>query len=212
MEGYAVRITMPYNTLPKILDEWKDLCDQIIVYEHPAPPASRQHCHLLVVNPSKTSKTFKDRSGLANGGNALWTWKNLKPRTRESALKYVRYMTKGKYDPKFLGGRIQHISAEDCAKEKALWITYNPTNVITRSKSHKAYLAWLEEWGNDPLYTVVKIGLGVPSNADEVYINMIRQHAERWLIGENEGFYNQQVANQKINFVRSFLFEINYRP
>jgi len=214
MEGYAVRITLAYNALPSVLDKWTDICDQIIVYEHPSPPSRRQHCHLLIVNPKKTSKTFKDRSGLGNGGNALWTWKNLKPQTRESALRYVRYMSKGKYDPKFNDGPIRHISAQDCDKEKALWIQHNPTNVITRSKSHRAYLAWLEEWGNHYYHEMVKNGLAVAKiNAtDEVYINMVKSHAERWLIAENEGFYNQQVANQKINFVRSFLFEINYRP
>jgi len=211
MEGYAVRITLAYNALPNVLEKWHDICEQIIVYEHPAPPANRQHCHLLIVNPKMTSKTFKDRSGLGNGGNALWTWKNLKPKTRASALLYCRYMSKGKYDPKYCHGQIIHIAPEELAVEKANWVEYK-SKIMTRSKSHKAYLAWLEEWGKDLNYNVVKIGLSSPSATDEIYINMVRRHAEGWLIGENEGFYNQQVANQKINFVRSFLYEIKYRP
>lgn len=212
MEGYCVRITVAYNMLPNVLEKWTDICEQIIVYEHPAPPASRQHCHLLIVNPKVTSKTFKDRSGLGNGGNAFWSWKNLKPKTRASALMYIRYMSKGKYDPKYCDGQIRHFGAEDLAIEKANWVQLNPNKVVTRSKSHKAYLAWLEDWGHDGFYPVVKIGLSVPSASDEIYINMVKSHAERWLIGENEGFYNQQVANQKVNFVRSFLYNINYKP
>lgn len=214
MEGYCVRITLAYNMLPNVLEKWGGLCDQIVVYEHPSPPANRQHCHLLIVNPKMTSKTFKDRSGLGNGGNAFWSWKNLKPKTRDSALMYIRYMSKGKYDPKYCDGQIRHFAIEDLAIQKSLWVQLNPTRVITRSKSHKAYLAWLEEFGKDPMYRPIVDALAIPNVNDthEVYLNMIRRHAEAWLVAENEGFYNQQVANQKINLVRSFLFQIYYRP
>jgi len=213
MEGYAVRITLAYNALPNVLEKWHDICEQIIVYEHPAPPANRQHCHLLIVNPKVTSKTFKDRSGLGNGGNAFWSWKNLKPKTRASALLYCRYMSKGIYDPKYQHGQITHISPEELAVEKANWVQYN-SKVMTRSKSHKAYLAWLEEWGKHPHCGIVEKALAVENinNTHEIYINMVRRHAELWLVGENEGFYNQKVANQKINLVRSYLYEIKYSP
>jgi len=216
MSGYAVRMTVAYNTLPTVLEKWSDICDQIVVYEHPVPPASRQHCHLLIVNPKMTSKAFKERSGFAKAGNSFWSWKNLKPGTRESALMYIRYMTKGKYDPKFMDGSIRHFSAEDLSIQKNLWIQMNPSrqHVITRSKSHIAYLEWVELWGNDPRYKMVCDALAIPDSNDThaIYIEMIKRHAEAWLVAQNEGFYNQQVANQKINLVRSFLFQIYYRP
>ena len=216
MEGYAVRMTVAYNTLPTVLEKWSDICDQIVVYEHPAPPASRLHCHMLIVNPKMTSKAFKERSGFAKAGNTFWSWKNLKPKTRESALMYIRYMSKGIYDPKFMDGSIRHFSAEDIGIQKALWIQMNPPrqHVITRSKSHIAYLQWLEHFGHDPMYRPICDALAIPDvdNTHEIYLNMIRRNAERWLVEQNEGFYNQQVANQKINLVRSFLFQIYYRP
>lgn len=211
MEGYAVRIALPYNKLPTTLGNWEELCDQIIVYEHPAPPASRQHCHLLIINPKVTSKTLKNRSGIPNGGNALWSFKDLKPKTRDSASKYICYMSKGQYDPKFTHGSVIHFTGEDLDNIKALWITFNPKQASKLSASHKQYLEWLEEWGNDPRYITFTQSLLDPEySASDVVKDIIKRDIVKWLVGRNHGFYNQNVANQSINFMRSYLFEIKY--
>jgi len=214
MEGYAVRIALSFYHLEHVLEKWYDMCDQVVVYEHPSPPASRVHCHLLIVNPTFSSKTFKDRSGLASGGNTFWSWKNLKPATKESAEQYIRYMTKGLYDSSYSKGRNAVFSYEDFAKQKSLWITYNPVKLAHISQSHKQYLSWLEVWEKDIYSSLVFRALTDPDakSSHDVYIKFLSDHVVKWLIEQNGGFYNQQVANQRINFMRSYYFKIKYTP
>lgn len=209
MDGYAVRIALEFMyKLDEVVDnesEWYKLCDQIIVYEHPHPPASRTHCHLLIINPTHCVRSFKDKSGLPNGGNSMWSFK---PIAREGFEKYITYMTKGIYDVSSYAGRNRLFDLEKLNELKLRWIS-KPT-VAKYSKSQQEYYDWLAKFKTKEQYNALVENKDNLIKEDPL-IQIVKRDAANYLISKNNGFYNQNVANQITNFVRSFLHELNYR-
>lgn len=208
MDGYAVRISMAFNELIDLITHkgaWYDLADQIICYEHPSPPASRTHCHLLIINPTHCVRSFKDKSGLPNGGNSMWSFK---PILKEEFAKYITYMSKGIYDPKEFQGRNKTYDAQSLDELKKKWIS--KPRVIKYSKSKQEYYDWLKNFKTKEQYNAL---VENKDNLirDDPLIQIVKRDAGIYLIEKNDGFYNQNVANQITNFVRSFLHELNYR-
>lgn len=210
MDGYAVRIALDFGKICDMITHkgaWYELADQIICYEHPAPPAARTHCHLLIINPTHCVRSFKDKSGIPNGGNALWSFK---PIVKEEFGKYITYMSKGIYDPSSADCRvgpapIQHTMFDEL---KAKWI--NKLSVVKLSKSCQEYRDWLSDFKKKLQYQVLLENKNDLSPKDPLE-QIVKRDAANWLIAKNNGFYNQNVANQIVNFTRSFIYELNYR-
>lgn len=208
MDGYAVRMAMEFKDLIDLITykgAWYDMADQIICYEHPHPPASRTHCHLLIINPTHCVRSFKDKSGLPNGGNSMWSFK---PIAREAFERYITYMSKGIYDPKEFQGRNKLFTIENLNDLKTKWVS-RPT-VVKYSKSQQEYYDWLAKFKTKAQY-IALVENKDNLNKDDPLIQIVKRDAANYLIAKNDGFYNQNVANQITNFVRSFLHELNYR-
>jgi len=209
MDGYAVRIALAFNeTLVSLISyegAWYDMADQIICYEHPSPPASRTHCHLLIINPSHCVRSFKDKSGLPNGGNSMWSFK---PIVKEDFGKYITYMSKGIYDFKSNISRIDAMfNTQDLNELKAKWIS--KPSIVKYSKSQQEYYDWLKIFKTKAQY------IALVENKDNLIkddplIQIVKRDAEHYLIAKNHGYHNQHVANQIVNFVRSFTHELKY--
>jgi len=212
MDGYAVRIAFDFEKIMDIITypgEWYKMADQIICYQHPGPPAARTHCHLLIINPTHCVRSFKDKSGLPNGGNAQWSFK---PIVKGDFAKYITYMSKGIYDPSSAdcrGSNSAQIQAKQFDELKAKWIT--KPSVVKLSASQRDYQEWLAKFKTKAQYeALVENKDNILPKGDPLE-NIIKRDAANWLIAKNNGFYNQNVANQIVNFTRSFIYELNYR-
>ena len=209
MDGYAVRIALDFSKIMDLITHkgaWYDMATQIICYQHPHPPASRTHCHLLIISPTHCVRSFKDKSGLPNGGNSMWSFK---PIVKEDFGKYITYMSKGIYDPSSADCRVgpSPIHTNMFDELKAKWIV--KPHVVKSSKSQEEYNDWLKQFKTKLQYRALVEFKDDIIKRDPL-IQIVKNDAEYYLVSKNYGFHNQHVANQIINFVRSFLFELKY--
>jgi len=197
MNGYAVRITRPYDTLRATLLAWRPLCNQIILYQH-EDDVNRIHVHLLIIEPTHCVRSFKDKSGIDNGGNSLWSFKSIK---EEGFPKYICYMSKGIYDPKYTDGRILEYTLEQIEEFKKGWV--NKIRTPRVSPGTQKWLDFKEHMEADATWNALKISL-----FDEaIYGNLIGQIAKRYCINKYNGHWNQQCQNEIVSYTRSFLWD-----
>jgi len=106
---HVCRITRSYAELVRVFSNWTEVSDQVLVYEHP-PGISRhtgkmqkEHCHVLIQGCKIGEEGIKKRikSIIRLHGNGDWCWSKSKYEGRE---KYITYMSKGKYQPKYNKG------------------------------------------------------------------------------------------------------------
>lgn len=104
--SYFVRVTASY-------DEIKTFCETVpaetlVVYEH---DASQIHCHFYIVTSLKPDSLKVRLKKLRNFHKTQWSFKT----ARDDLC--VRYMAKGKYDPKYVRG----YDLDKIAQYKADW-------------------------------------------------------------------------------------------
>ena len=135
----AVRLTAPYETLRQTVSDWSMVSKNIICYEH--PEEDNIHCHLLLTGVYCSDQHLKDlmwghdvqlkgagqlsfKATFKDGGKCVDI-------DEESIPKYITYMSKGKYDPKYNKG----FTDENIQRYKSLWIDYT-----TQPSSYLIYL------------------------------------------------------------------------
>lgn len=125
-ENYAIRITRSFLVLERAIGAAALLADKALAYEHIGTATEKVHVHLLLVGVRCDKKTLQKRMNehfkLTDKltGNGDWSFKtkdkNYGP--VEDSVKYITYMTKGKFDPKYNKGYTQ----EQLDEAKALWV------------------------------------------------------------------------------------------
>lgn len=144
----AVRLRTSYDNLATTIGEYALICKRVVAYEH--PELDNIHCHLLLVDVHCTNQTLKNimrEHGIALKGAGQLSFKesymdnNTKIRTEidtETIPKYITYMSKGKYEPKYVSGYDDAFIA-DC---KSNWITYStkPQSFINYKAFEAQYL------------------------------------------------------------------------
>lgn len=130
-KNYAVRISDSWESLRQTVGAWALKAERILCYEHSDDGAARLHCHLLLWGVHDTVDNLKVIArglGIKVTGNKGWTFKttfkdpkaivhDIDEQTYET---YVTYMSKGKYEPKYVKGYEQKFL--DDAKNK--WIEF----------------------------------------------------------------------------------------
>jgi len=125
----AIRLTTSYESLMTTVSDWSLVCKQIICYEHPEP--QNIHCHLLLTGVYCTDQHLKDimwGHGVTCKGAGQLSFKasfktpekKVLEITEESYPKYITYMSKGKYEPKYNKG----FSDGKVESYKLAWIVY----------------------------------------------------------------------------------------
>jgi len=130
--NYAVRLRRPYESLRQSISSWALECSKVVAYEHPED--GNIHCHLLLMGYYGSKQHLKD---VLSGHGQMFTpdqW-SFKEKFKapninigitineETAPGFITYMSKGKYEPKYLKG----YSAELCEAQKNKWVNYNET-------------------------------------------------------------------------------------
>ena len=130
---YAVRLRASWDALQTTIGQWALRCDKVLVYEH-AERHENLHCHLLLEGVSCSIDTLKNdmrAHGLDLKGAGQLSFKTkFKLRsgdtvniTDDNKGRYVCYMSKGKYDPKYNKG----YEPEWIALMKSHWVVYDNT-------------------------------------------------------------------------------------
>jgi len=194
--SWAVRITLNAVELAQTIQNWNAHCTQIIAYEHPSPPAARTHCHLLLINCRVTPQRLKQLSGRDERGNHFWNFKRIQTPVRGDPLtwadtdKYITYMTKGRYDPQYVG--TQHYYEWNMLEERKLqWV--EPPIIQRKLTTLERYNEFKKHIREMPL----------EHRADR---DLIRVHA-RAILWAHHKMINQQYRNDMANFVDSYCFE-----
>ena len=127
--NYAIRFTEPYQTLATTVSDWALKSDKVLCYEHTGSKTDKVHCHLLLFGCDVSTDQLKNLAkahGLAGKGNAYWSFKTSYkdkssgakfPITEETVKKYVCYMSKGVFDPKYNKG----YTSDDLKECKGAW-------------------------------------------------------------------------------------------
>lgn len=143
--NYAVRLRKPYESLRQSISAWSLECSKVVAYEHPED--GNIHCHLALMGYYGSKQHLKD---VLNAHGQIFTpaeWsftttfkapgsKKCIDITDETLPGYIVYMSKGKYDPKYLKG----VADALCEENKAKWVNYNKrSEVIVKSAARKTY-------------------------------------------------------------------------
>lgn len=195
--SWAVRITLEEYALADVLQRWKGYCDQIIAYQHLAPPASRAHAHLLLINCTVTTQRLKQKSGREERGNTFWNFKSIQsplegtPATWSDCNKYITYMSKGIYEPSFVYTNKEWYTWNEmqCLKEK--WVT--PVPIAPKLTTLQRYLEFEK---------LVRL-MPIDQRNDETWL---RLHARQYLFPHYQ-MVNQQYKNDLSNFVETYKFK-----
>lgn len=196
MNGLAVRISKSYTDIKSILETWKPYCNQIIAYEH-NEDANRIHIHLLIIAPTLCVRSMKNKSGLQNGGNALWSFKWAK---EEGFQKYITYMTKGKYEPVYTDGTKIEYTKEQLDIMKSQWI--EKSKRIHIPPRHQAYIEFRDQFLE--LYKDAKFEEFTDTEINDMEA-VIKLEAKRHCIQKRYGHWDQQAQNEIVSYTRSTL-------
>jgi len=191
--SWAVRITLDENDLASVIQKWAGHCEQIIAYEHPAPPAARTHCHLLLIKCKVTTQRLKQISGREERGKTFWNFKAIRGPTLNFAEtwadtdKYITYMSKGIYEPSYVGTQFYYDwTALEVLKQK--WVAPAPTT--PKLTTLQRYLEF------EKLVRLLPIG----QRGDEYDIKV---HARAYLWPHYQ-MVSQQYKNDLSNFVETY--------
>lgn len=109
MLNFAVRITLPFSDISGTVRSWALKADKLLCYEH--DNTDKLHCHLLMLNVSVDAERLKQLAkacGVDGKGNQFWSFKTKSKRTgpvsEATSERYITYMTKGQFDPKYVKG------------------------------------------------------------------------------------------------------------
>lgn len=117
MSHYAIRISRSYQDISGSIIKMAELSDKSVWYEHPTDDfVSRTHVHGLLLSSSIKTDTVKNwikkELGVTEFNKSDWAFSNsfaLKTGgkiliTLDNYTKYITYMSKGIYDPKYNKG------------------------------------------------------------------------------------------------------------
>jgi len=142
--NYAVRLRAPYESLRHVVSAWSLKSEKLVCYEHPEP--DNIHIHLLLKGVYDTADAlkkvlWKTNSDIKGAGKLSFktTFKSpqgiVTPIDDETIAKYITYMSKGKYEPKYVTG-YDSAFIHDC---KTAWV-----NHIRRSHEQSWYDAFVK--------------------------------------------------------------------
>lgn len=191
VKHWAVRVSLPFDRLDKVIEEWLNKVDGVVVYQH--NEANRIHCHFLLYN-TKVSKVRLKQLGLLHlpgnelQRNALWSWKQL-GNTEADKQTYITYMSKGKLEPEVCVG----IEWKEVERYKMMWI--EPQDRTTVAKALQGYLDFEKH--------VREKDISLRCRADD-----IRTYATRWVF-EKHGWFSQVANNESKNYAATYIFKYN---
>lgn len=149
--NYVVRLRKPYESLQQSISAWSLECSKVVAYEHPED--GNVHCHLALLGYYGSKQHLKD---VLNAHGQIFTpdqWvfsttfkapgnKKCIDFTEETLPGYIVYMSKGKYEPKYLKG----VTEAHCAEQKAKWVDHKKRSDLWVKSADRTMLDEFEEY------------------------------------------------------------------
>lgn len=153
--NYAPRITYPYEKLAPWISRVALVSERTIWYEH-SDDQNNIHCHAIIMGLSKTIKTIKDwlkemlqETPTGNQWMFPQTYKDKETgESRPVDDEFVKYMTKGKYDPKYNKGYSPEFVAEQKAKGFDGKAKKGAQRVSKSIQCYNEFVDWLNDKDN----------------------------------------------------------------
>lgn len=193
MDSYALRITMPIESLREVCDSLAKQMKSLIAVEH-SDDATRVHCHFALVEctVSKVQLRRIIQQHLPPGspkiGNTFWSWKRLDIKTLD---KYVCYMSKGVWDPSALFGEYDY---KRYCKAMDLWCNYRSADrVETVTKGHQGYLDFKEK--------MLQYDVEIRRNYEDIHL------LAHCYCKQKHGWFSQVCNNEILNYTKTFCFD-----
>jgi len=102
MPDYAVRITHSYEEAKPIISLWAMRTTKMLVYEHIGGTTNKTHIHVSLLGTNVDKKQLRNIAATTKipvSGN-----ENMSFKIWDKDEEYIKYMTKGKHDPKYNKG------------------------------------------------------------------------------------------------------------
>lgn len=199
--SYAVRITHPAEIVNRICYLWVLRCDRLAMYEHDDDGANNIHCHLIIEGSSIEKKQLRNiAASVADVKGPKMSFRG----DYDGATAGFAYMTKGKYDPKYLKGW----SSDDAALWKAAWVP--PQEVVKQTYWRKLY----DKFGKEVQLTEredsatvfqrwIESGDVVPPQTLDP--KLIQSQIARYVLKLNQGLWSPKAAKDFV-FLRDQVF------
>lgn len=133
MSDYFCRIRVPYEKFSPVASLMSEKCERLIIYEHNDDP-NNIHIHFYIQACQVSTDTLKNyckRHGITGGKKGSnWSFKL----ARDTGC--IKYMTKGKYEPKFVKG----FTDDEVAEHKSLWEDREPIIVNGKVQSKLTFV------------------------------------------------------------------------
>jgi len=118
--NFAIRYDGSWtDTSLAVISEIVTRCEKAVFYEHPATPQKVVHIHGLIWGWTKKEDTLRNILKRIKGQGSYECKQKIRPRDKNSPPvneQYIRYMTKGKFDPEYVKGFSDELIAEEKAK------------------------------------------------------------------------------------------------
>ena len=125
LSDFAIRITYPYEALPKMVRAWSLHAKRMVFYEHNDDGAERIHCHVHVEDCDVSYKRLvqlADEAGVKSTypipGKRAGSLFSHREKEYDKSPKGYSYLTKGKYEASYLQGWTK----EDTDEWKSNWV------------------------------------------------------------------------------------------
>lgn len=172
---WAVRVSLDYASLgAELVTKVAAACDRLIIYEHESDEEiNRTHTHWLADNMQVTDETIKNWIGRDRGkGNAFWSFKTTyKPKKdgpeQPVDLNFIKYMTKGIYEPQFVKG----FTADEIEEHRKAWVNYpsrSPVNTEHDNDKTTVTMYTMAREVHDS-FRYKKIKIPVQTHIDDTY-------------------------------------------
>lgn len=197
---YAVRITLPYepnmadedhmrrNTVMYIAGVWSRHVNKMVVYEHDDDGANNLHCHIMIegchVTKKRLQQLAQEQCALQRRvqGQRATSLMSFRSKEYDGHWTGFAYVTKGKYDPKY----IQGWTREEAESWKAAWV--KPEEHVKRTP-WRVLMDSYNEWDNHP-----------DNRLDpdvEVTPYIITTRVFRFLLRKHDGLYPPQAKTER---------------
>jgi len=116
---YFVRITHAWDKITNLVGVWALQSEKLVAYEHVGEKTEKVHCHILIMGSVVAKKQLRNIAADMLGINSVKGQENMAFRQCDSNWKVsLPYMTKGKFDPKYLHG----FSEAEALVWKSQWV------------------------------------------------------------------------------------------
>jgi len=207
---YAVRVTLPYvmihdegHDIPscsvrKLVALWSTHVQRMVVYEHDDDGANNIHCHLMIEGCRISKKRLQQiaQGGLdilvGNPGHRALNLMSFRAKEYDGNIAGYAYVTKGKYDPKY----IQGWTAQEAQGWKEAWVApaehqkRTPWRVLMDE-----FMQWSNSKDNRLDYDT------------EITTNLILLRVRQFLLGKHQGLYPPQAKTERWFLVTNLCFQ-----